>query len=166
MNLSYVKDYLRERRNSISAEDVDELVQKINDFQGTESTFTDISKVMRTINTYNLSFLTQVSEYEAIPSKESKTLPKRIDKAREILCTLSSLSTYLALSLANIKESTFNMKNIRTYMNDLAEKKEHFKSEKMAWVTVLKSLTQEMNFVVEMRRMDIEDKVGYSKYTR
>ena len=58
------------------------------------------------------------------------------------------------------------MKNIRTYMNDLAEKKEHFKSEKMAWVTVLKSLTQEMNFVVEMRRMDIEDKVGYSKYTR
>ena len=61
MNLSYVKDYLRERRNSISAEDVDELVQKINDFQGTESTFTDISKVMRTINTYNLSFLTQVS---------------------------------------------------------------------------------------------------------
>ena len=36
-----------------------------------------------------------------------------------------------------------------------------FKSEKMTWMVVLKSLTQEANFYTEMRRMDIEDKVGY-----
>jgi hypothetical protein len=56
------------------------------------------------------------------------------------------------------------MKGIRTYMAELAEKKEHFKSEKMTWATILRSLTQEMSFTQEMRRMDIEDKVGYIKY--
>ena len=29
---------------------------------------------------------------------------------------------------------------------------------------MLRSLTQEMSFTQEMRRMDIEDKVGYIKY--
>lgn len=160
MNLTYVKNFLRERRNNITPEDVDQLITEIGSYQGTESTFTDISKVMRTINQYNLSFLTQVGEYEALP-KEPKFLLKRVEKAREVLTTLSALHTYLILSLANIKESTFNMKNIRTYMSDLSEKKEHFKSEKMAWVTILKSLTQEMSYTADMRRMDIEDKVGY-----
>lgn len=160
MNLTYVKNFLRERRNNITPEDVDQLITEIGSYQGTESTFTDISKVMRVVNEYNLSFLTQVGEYEALP-KESEFLLKRVDKAREILVTLSALHTYLILSLANIKESTFNMKNIRTYMSELAEKKEHFKSEKMSWVTILKSLSQEMSFTADMRRMDIEDKVGY-----
>lgn len=158
MNLTYVKNFLRERRNHITPEDIDQLITEIGSYQGTESTFTDISKVMRVINEYNLSFLTQVEEYEAIPKD---LLLKRVEKAREVLVTLSSLHTYLILSLANIKESTFNMKNIRTYMSELSEKKEHFKSEKMSWVTILKSLTQEMSYVSDMRRMDIEDKVGY-----
>ena len=160
MNLTYVKNFLRERRNTIKPEDVDQLLTEIGSYQGTESTFTDISKVMRVINEYNLSFLTQVGEYEAIP-KENQYLTKRVEKAREVLTTLSSLHTYLILSLANIKESTFNMKNIRSYMTELAEKKEHFKTEKMAWITILKSLTQEMNYIADMRRMDIEDKIGY-----
>ena len=46
-------------------------------------------------------------------------------------------------------------------MRDLTDKKEHFKSEKMAWITILKSLTQEASFVSEMRKMDIEEKLGY-----
>ena len=161
MNLTYVKNYLRERRNNITPADIDELLVQIGSYLGTESTFSDISKVMRTINEYNLTYLSQIGEYEAIPKGKNELLLKRVEKAREVLITLSSLHTYLVLSLANIKESTFNMKNIRSYMTELSEKKEHFKSEKMAWITVLKSLTQEMNYVSDMRRMDIEDKVGY-----
>ena len=166
MNLNYVKNFLREKRNNIKPEDVDQLITEIGSYQGTESTFTDISKVMRVINEYNLSFLTLVGEYEALPKGEERFLLKRAEKAREILATLSTLHTYLILSLANIKESTFNMKNIRSYMSELGEKKEHFKSEKMAWVTILKSLTQEMAFTADMRRMDIEDKIGYSNLKR
>ena len=49
-------------------------------------------------------------------------------------------------------------------MADLNEKKEHFKSEKMTWGVVLKSLIQETSFATDMRRMDIEDQVGYIKY--
>lgn len=162
MNLTYVREFLRQRRNSIKPEDIDELLTEIGSYLGTESTFTDISKVMRTINEYNISFLTLVGEYEAIPKDNGKNLLLRVEKAREVLATLSMLHTYLVLSLANIKESTFNMKNIRGYMSELAEKKEHFKSEKMAWVTILKSLSQEMTYTADMRRMDIEDKIGYS----
>ena len=162
MNLTYVREFLRQRRNSIRPEDIDELLTEIGSYLGTESTFTDISKVMRTINEYNISFLTLVGEYEAIPKDNGKNLLLRVEKARETLATLSMLHTYLVLSLANIKESTFNMKNIRGYMSELAEKKEHFKSEKMAWVTILKSLSQEMTYTADMRRMDIEDKIGYS----
>ena len=162
MNLTYVREFLRQRRNSIKPEDIDELLTEIGSYLGTESTFTDISKVMRTINEYNISFLTLVGEYEAIPKDNGKNLLLRVEKAREVLATLSMLHTYLVLSLANIKESTFNMNNIRGYMSELAEKKEHFKSEKMAWVTILKSLSQEMTYTADMRRMDIEDKIGYS----
>ena len=168
MNLSYVRDFLRQRRNNIRPEDIDEILTEIGSYLGTESTFSDISKVMRVISEYNLSFLTQIEEYEAIPKSDTdySFMVKRTDKAREILCTLSALSTYLTLSLANIKESTFNMKNIRTYMTDLNEKKEHFKSEKMTWITVLKSLTQQLNFITEMRRMDIQDKIGYNNFMK
>ena len=164
MNLNYVKEYLEARKDVITKEDIETLVNEIKDYQKTEEAFTDITKIMRVVNEYNLTFLTLVESYEAYPKGDIKLLPKRAEKVREILCVLSSLHTYLVLSLNMVKESTYNMKGIRTYMSELAEKKEHFKSEKMTWATILRSLTQEMSFTQEMRRMDIEDKVGYIKY--
>ena len=163
MNLTYVKNYLQERKSTITPNDIETLISEINAYQGTEGTFTDISKVMRVINEYNISFLKAVSDYEAMPKNNISLFPKRMEKAREILCTLSALHTYLVLSMATIKDSTYAMGSIKNYMRDLTDKKEHFKSEKMAWVTIVKSLTQEANFIVEMRRMDIEDKLGYVK---
>jgi hypothetical protein len=164
MNLNYIKEYLEARKDSISTADVEELINEIKAYQSTEGTFSDIARVMRVVNEYNLTFLTLVEAYEAYPKGDIKLLPARAEKAREILCVLSSLHTYLVLSLNSVKESTYNMKGIRGYMSELGEKKEHFKSEKMTWATILRSLTQEMSFTQEMRRMDIEDKVGYLKY--
>ena len=164
MNLNYIKEYLEARKDSISSADVEELINEIKAYQSTEGTFSDIARVMRVVNEYNLTFLTLVEAYEAYPKGDIKLLPARAEKAREILCVLSSLHTYLVLSLNSVKESTYNMKGIRGYMSELGEKKEHFKSEKMTWATILRSLTQEMSFTQEMRRMDIEDKVGYIKY--
>lgn len=164
MNLSYVKNYLETRKENISEKDIETLIGEIEAYQGTSSNFNDISKIMSVINEYNLTFLTLVELYEAYPKEDIKLLPKRAEKVREILCILSSLHTYLVLSVSKVKESTYDMRNIRTYMSELAEKKEHFKSEKMTWTTILRSLTQEMSFTQEMRRMDIEDKVGYLKY--
>lgn len=161
MNLNYIKEYLEIRKENITSADVESLLKEIKDYQATEGTFNDIAKIMRVVNEYNLTFLTLVEAYEAYPKGEVKLLPKRAEKVREILCILSSLHTYLVLSLHMVKESTYNMKNIRGYMSELAEKKEHFKSEKVTWATILRSLTQEMSFVQEMRKMDIEDKVGY-----
>lgn len=163
MNLSYVRSYLESKRDTISAQDVDKLIEEINGYIGVDKKFNDIASIMRTIHEYNVSYLAQIEEYELMPKEEIKYLPKRAEKARGILCTLSTLHTYLVLSRANITESTYNMKNIRTYTAELDSKKEHFKSEKMAWMTILKSLTQEMAFVADMRRLDIEDKVGYIK---
>ena len=164
MNLNYVRDFLKARRDTISAEDVDKLITEINEYQGVEKSMTDISKVMRVIHEYNISFLSSVQEYEALPKDNLKTLPARMEKARDILSTLSALSTYLILSMSSIKDSTYDTKNIRGYLSDLGEKKEHYKSERMSWVTILKSLTQEADFASEMRRLDIEDKLGYVKY--
>lgn len=164
MNLNYIKEYLSVRKDNINSADVDNLIKEIDDYQATEGTFTDIAKIMRVVNEYNLTFLTLVEAYEAYPKGDIKLLPARAEKVREILCVLSSLHTYLVLSLNMVKDSTYNMKGIRTYMSELGEKKEHFKSEKVTWATILRSLTQEMSFTQEMRRMDIEDKVGYLKY--
>ena len=163
MNINYIKEYLISRKENITQEDISNLIKEIEDFQNTEKSFNDIAKVMRVINDYNMSFLTLVEAYEAIPKNDIKKLPERTEKVREILCILSSLHTYLMLSLSTVKDTTYNMKNIRSYMSDLVEKKEHFKSEKMTWATVLRSLTQEMSFTQEMRKMDIEDKLGYIK---
>ena len=149
---------------NLTKADIDALIKDIEAYQGTERTFTDISKIMRIVNEYNLTFLTLVEAYEAYPKEDIKLLPARAEKVREILCILSSLHTYLVLSLAKVKDSTYDMDSIRGYMKDLADKREHFKSEKMAWIAILRSLTQEMSFTQEMRRMDIEDKVGYLKY--
>ena len=164
MNLAYVKEYLQARKDNITSEDVEELINQINSFTGTSDNLKDISRVMRVINDYNITFLDKVQEYEVMPKDNIKYLPKRMEKVRDILCTLSLLHTYLVLSYSIIKDSTYNVKNIRTYMADLNEKKEHFKSEKMTWGVVLKSLIQETSFATDMRRMDIEDQVGYIKY--
>lgn len=163
MNLNYVREFLSNKRDNISVSDVDTLIAEIDAYQGTEKVLTDISQVMRVINEYNLSFLTEVQEYEGIPKDDMRNLPFRMEKVRGILCTLSALHTYLLLSISSVKSSVYDTKNIRGYLQDLGDKKEHYKSEKMTWVTVLKSLTQEAEFAIEMRRLDIEDEVGYYK---
>lgn len=162
MNLNYVKDFLRTRGNGITADDIQQLISEIEAYQGTESTVVNISRVMTIVNEHCNSILTRVAEYEAIPKEDFKELPSRVEKVREILCLLSSLNTYLMLSLTNINENTYDTKSIKKYLVNLKEKREHYQSERIAWTTILKSLTQEMNFVIEMRRMDIEDKIGYN----
>lgn len=164
MNLNYVKNYLETKKDTITKEDIEALITEINVYQGTENKFTDIASIMRTINDYNLTYLAQVQQYEGFNKKDIRHLPMRTEKVREILCTLSALHTFLVLSTATITESNFNMANLRNYMKDLEAKKEHFKSEKMTWAAILRSLTQEMAFTTEMRKLDIEDKIGYIKY--
>lgn len=149
---------------NISRYDVDNLIEEIEAYQKTENSFNDIAKIMRVINEYNISFLSLVEAYEAFPKDDIKFIPKRTEKVREILCILSSLHTYLVLSTSSLTSATYEMKNLRTYKEALNEKKEHFKSEKILWTAMLRSLTQEMSFTQEMRKMDIEDKVGYVKY--
>ena len=164
MNLTYVKNYLEARKENITAQDIDILIKEIEAYQKTESNFTDIARIMRTINEYNLTFITLVEEYQALPSDDIKLLPKKTNKVREILTILSALHTYLALSLNTIKDSSYELKGVQVYLRELGEKKEHFKSEKVTWATILRSLSQEMSFTQEMRKMDIEDKVGYIKW--
>lgn len=164
MNLTYVKNYLEARKENITAQDIDILIKEIEAYQKTESNFTDIAKIMRTVNEYNLTFITLVEEYQALPSDDIKLLPKKANKVREILTILSALHTYLALSLSTIKDSSYELKGVQVYLRELGDKKEHFKSEKVTWATILRSLSQEMSFTQEMRKMDIEDKVGYIKW--
>ena len=160
MNLSYVRSYLKEKRDTISSKEIDTLIQEIDSYIGVDNTFNDIASIMRTVHEYNMTYLSEVQAYSLLP-KEPKFIPERMEKARGVLCTLSTLHTYLVLSKATITESTYNMKNVRSYLAELDAKKEHYKSEKMAWVTILKSLTQEMAYITEMKRLDLEDKIGY-----
>lgn len=164
MNLNYIKNYLETKKDSMTKEDIDELIKEIDVYQGAEGKFTDIAAVMRTINDYNLTYLAQVQKYEGYKTKDIKQLPLRMEKVREILCTLSALHTFLVLSMSNITRSNFNMGNLSSYLKDLKAKDEHFKSEKMTWASILRSLTQEAAFTMEMRKLDIEDKMGYIKY--
>ena len=81
MNLSYVKDFLQARKENITEQDIDCLIEEINSYQGTENTFRDISKIMRVINEYNLTFLTLVGEFDALP-RYKDTLIQIVDRAR------------------------------------------------------------------------------------
>lgn len=164
MNLNYVKEYLKARRDSLTLPDIDQLIKEIEVYQGTEKNLMDISRVMRVINDQSTSILSRIEEYEAYPKDDIKTLPERTEKAREILYLLSSLNTYLMLSFTSISESTYETKSIKKYLINLKEKKEHYQSERIAWTTILKSLIQEMDFYTEMRKMDIEDKVGFKNW--
>ena len=164
MNLTYVKNYLEARKENIAPQDIDTLIKEIEAYQKTENNFTDIAKIMRTVNEYNLTFITLVEEYQALPNNNIKLLPKRTDKVREILTILSALHTYLVLSINTVKEGSYELKGVQIYMRELTEKKEHFKSEKVTWATILRSLSQEMSFTQEMRKMDIEEQVGYIKW--
>ena len=164
MNLTYVKNYLEAKKDNIKKEDIEELISEINAYQGTEDKLLDIASIMRTVSEYSVTFINQIQEYEVFKKNDIKLLTKRAEKVREILCTLTLLHTYLVISKSNISESSFNMKNLRTYMDELNSKIEHYKSEKMTWGAILRSITQELAFTVEMRRLDIEDKIGYIKY--
>ena len=168
MNLSFVRSYLKEKLEHITKEDIEVLIGQIDSYIGTEKKFEDIASIMRTVNEYNVSFLSQVQEYEVLKNlKPSEgNLMKQLDKVRGILCTLSSLHTYLVLTRSNITESTYNMKNIRSYLADIDDKKEHYKSEKMIWAGILRSLTQQLSYIAEMRKMDLEDKIGYISGTK
>lgn len=163
MNLNYVRNFLKEVVEQPKKEDIEKLIEQIDAYIGTEKKFEDIASIMRTVNEYNVSYLTQIQEYEILQAQEMSEgkIKRQLEKVRGILCTLSSLHTYLVLTRANISESTYNMKNIRSYLTDIDSKKEHYKSEKMTWATILRSLTQEITYIAEMRKMDLEDKIGY-----
>ena len=99
MNLSYVRSYLKEKLERVTKEDIEKLIEQIDAYIGTEKKFEDIASIMRTINEYNLSFLSQVQEYEVLRSQKRTegNFKRQLDKVRGILCTLSSLHTYLVL---------------------------------------------------------------------
>lgn len=160
MNLNYIKNYLTAKRDNITPQDIDGLIDEINAYTGVAGSLSDISKIMHVLNEYNVNYIKCVEEYSSIP-KGKKNFLARIDKAREILCILSALHTYIVISLTGISENSYDLKNIRKYLTSLSEKKEHFKTEKMAWITILKSLTQEANFYTEMKRLDLEHTFGY-----
>lgn len=160
MNLTYVKNYLTTKKDNITSEDVQALIDEINTYLGVSNDLSDISKVMYTINSYNVEYIKCVEEFNCVP-KGRKHLIEQIDKAREILCILSTLHTYIIISLSNISDNNYDLTGVRKYLKDLSEKKEHFKSEKMAWVTILKSLSQEASFIMEMRKLKIEENMGY-----
>ena len=168
MNLSYVRSYLKEVLSNPTKEDLEKLIEQIDAYIGTEKKFEDIASIMRTVNEYNISYMTQVQEYEVLKAqkKSEANFREQLDKVRGILCTLSSLHTYLVLTRANITESTYNMKNVRSYLTEIDTRKEHYKSEKMTWAAVLRSLTQELTYIAEMRKMDLEDKIGYISGTK
>ena len=113
MNLTYVKNYLETRKDNITTQDIDNLIKEIEAYQKTENNFTDIARIMRTVNEYNLTFITLVEEYQALPSDDIKLLPKKTNKVREILTILSALHTYLALSLSTIKDSYYELKGVQ-----------------------------------------------------
>lgn len=168
MNLAYVRNYLKDKMEQVTKEDLEKLIEQIDAYIGTEKRFEDIASIMRTVNEYNISYMTQVQEYEILQNKKrtESIFRQQLDKVRGILCTLSSLHTYLVLTRSNITDSTYNMKNIRTYLTEIDDKKEHYKSEKILWAGILRSLTQELAYAAEMRKMDLEDKIGYISGTK
>lgn len=160
MNLMYIKNYLNTKKANITTEDIETIIKEIDDYLGVSNDLSDISKIMYTINSYNVAYIKCVEEFNCVP-KGKKHLIEQIDKAREILCILSALHTYIIISLSNISDNNYDLSGVRKYLKDLSEKKEHFKSEKMAWVTILKSLSQEATFMLEMKKLRLEDDVGY-----
>jgi len=156
----YIKNYLNTKKANITTEDIETIIKEIDDYLGISNDLSDISKIMYTINSYNVDYIKCVEEFNCVP-KGKKHLIEQIDKAREILCILSALHTYIIISLSNISDNNYDLSGVRKYLKDLSEKKEHFKSEKMAWVTILKSLSQEATFILEMKKLRLEDDVGY-----
>ena len=62
--------------------DIEELIKEIDTYQGTENKFLDISAVMKTINDYNLTYLSQVQQYEGYSTEDIRQLPKRSERVR------------------------------------------------------------------------------------
>ena len=91
MNLNYIRNYLETKKENMTVADIEELIKEIDTYQGTENKFLDISAVMKTINDYNLTYLSQVQQYEGYSTEDIRQLPKRSERVRAILCTLSAL---------------------------------------------------------------------------
>ena len=73
MNLNYVKNYLETKKETITKQDIEQLIEEIDTFQGTQNSFTDIAAIMRTINDYNITYLTQFQKYEGYKTNDIKT---------------------------------------------------------------------------------------------
>lgn len=155
MDLNYIKSYLI---NIVDSSDkfydfkIKELIEAIEKFQEEEKTCADVSSMLRTVNEYNLDYLTLATDFRALPSVQVK---KRIDKAQEILCVLSSVHTYLFHVLTRYNSEETTPAGLWKHVRTLGEKKEYYKSEKYTWVTILKSLTQQSNQMVELAKMKI-----------
>ena len=76
MNLNYIKNYLETKKDNITKEDIEALIKEITAYVGVGNKFNDLSSIMRVVNDYNLTYLTQVQEYEGFSTNDMKLLPK------------------------------------------------------------------------------------------
>ncbi len=153
MDLIYIKNYvcnLFDEKPDYVVKRLRDLVDKIDKYREKEVEFEDTQILLRRVlSSYEKRYLLLVTEFEVL---DSISLTKKIDTVQEILSNLSVLIT----QLINITSSDFSSSHRNSQFHEikkpLYEKLENFKSEKITWVSILKTLN-----------LQLEEKVVQSK---
>jgi hypothetical protein len=160
MNLHFIKEYLInliDAPEKYSVSRIRELIDGINKHIDKYSSLEDVNTVLSNASKYESMFI-ELSEEFLMPKTgvhEVKLLKKKISSAQEILCILSAIETYLFIVLTRYNAQNLQMdKNTYKIVQQLRDKKEHYKNEKFAWINILKSATTELQNYMKEKELE------------
>lgn len=145
MNLSNVSIYIKnllDQSPEVVLKKLRELIDNIEDYQKKEKEVEDIQTLLRVLHTYENKYLILIEKYLVINDEE---LYKKSNGVQELLFILSLLIVQLTelINRENLETRTKNS-TIFTTKRQLFEKLENFKSERITYISILKTINLQL----------------------
>lgn len=127
-----------------------DIISRINDNLAQEDVTSDVQGMLSVINQYNKEILTLSDRVRSLThSEDISGIMKKTNYIQEIVVLLNQLLSYLTLIIGKYSsnKTVGGDKNLFKYLNILKEKQENFKSERIAWTGILRTVSFQIDSI-------------------
>lgn len=139
MNLNYVESFITnilDQNEIVIKNQLRKLISSIQDYIKKEDEF-ESGLALTTLDEYYTFYLKLLDDFSILSESD---IDKKADKAHEVLCVISSINSYIIVVTHKVDKVGY-FKDRTKVMDQLRDKREHFKSEKFVWMSIVKDLT-------------------------
>ena len=133
---------------------IQKLIDKVDADIEERNKSTQIHDVFRVIEEYRQTYINIVSEFTTL---QPNAIQAKTYKTHEALCVLMALSTLLTSSSISVLTGATETDPMYKQARQLQEYRDFYKSEKIVWQSILKSLTARVALDTENKKLKLAE---------